>query len=77
MLSKSKYNVKGLEKLFLYSTTITMSITILKLWDSLSEWQNNSTNMTAAQESSNFISGIKEYSNVFCLKEDECQFLST
>lgn len=54
-----------------------MSITILKLWDSLSEWQNNSTNMTAAQESSNFISGIKEYSNVFCLKEDECQFLST
>lgn len=33
--------------------------------------------MTAAQENNNFISGTKEYSNAFCLKEDECQFLST
>lgn len=60
--------MKELEKLLQYS--IAMSIAILKLWGSLSERQNNRKNMTAAQESNNFISGIKEYSNVFSLKED-------
>lgn len=60
--------MKELEKLLQYLTA--MSIATQKLWGSLSERQNNRKNMTAAQESSNFISGIKEYSNVFSLKED-------
>lgn len=44
----SRYSVKGLEKLLLYSIAIATSIAILKLWDSLSEGQNNRINMTAA-----------------------------